>query len=685
METATRRTAAQAMSAIPRYAEGGKVVSPWSLRGIVNTIKSATTKSPEDVARDHARADYAARSAAERAAKPAATTLATPPKAITSYSAGTATTERMKAVDAMATGGPVTGPGTGTSDEVPILASNGEYVIRAAAVEEIGTEVLDALNALGDDNETDEPMGEDGDDAEGGNAIEKAEDPDSAMEATEGNYPGEAMEEENRPKYAAGGIINKFGTEVPNSEEQQRQLAAQTSNYVAGAQANAAARPAVQAMAANPVTPQSVANIPTGGTGRGPTPAAPVQPAATSAAPLDAQAQADRATYSGAWNTVKDVNQRAGAVIADVGTLIPRSLAGAYDSAFIRPMRAAGVNADYLSPKLVPAGSDPASMMPFYDKIRAADAMNQPAQPGVTPSATAAPFKPSQNYGTPAPQLAKPSMPQANPSAPNPASGSPDQVMPEGKVDVSMQPNGVKSFSGKDISGQPQYTGSAANTMKSGVMNSVPGMSQSEITKTLTNPDGSQWSSRDNAIMAANIRDGVDPYRGTSQGQANELRALALSPNGTPGKSNAMKMLAMQSDEKRTAGQQQIEKDRNSTLNQGTALDNQAKQQMLAAQTELANAKTPEQEAAAEKKLRALQGKYGKDMPEQYAYAPGGQEFDPVANAVVTRPGVIYNKVTGETKQQPQQAQKQTFEVNKVYTDSKGNRAKWDGKQFVPA
>ena len=560
METATRRTAAQAMSAIPRYAEGGKVVSPWSLKGIANTIKSATTKSPEDVARDQARADYAARSAAERAAKPAATTLATPPKAITSYSAGTATTERMKAVDAMATGGPVTGPGTGTSDEIPILASNGEYMIRAAAVEEIGTEVLDAINKLGDDNETDEPM-------------EKAADPDAAMG------------KESLPKYSTGGIINKFGTEVPNSEEQQRQLAAQTSNYVAGAQANAAARQAVQAMAANPVTPQSVANIPTGGTGSGPT------PAAAPAVPVQSEYARDMG--------------KVGKFFTDGAVTALKTLVSA----------------------------------PGYG-------FNKPAAPGATPAQAAPVAAPA-----PAPQLAKPATPQANPSAPNPASGSPDQVMPEGKVDVSMQPNGVKSFSGQNISGQPQYTGSAANTMKSGVMNVVPGMSQSQITKTLTNSDGSQWSSRDNAIMAANIRDGVDPYRGTSQGQANDLRALALSPNGTPGKSNAMKLLAMQSDEKRTTVQQQIERDRNSTVNQGTSLDNQSKQQVLAAQQELANAKTPDEEAAAEKKLRALQGKYGKDLPELYAYAPGGQSIDPVTGQVVTQPGVIFNKSTGEVKQ----------------------------------
>lgn len=45
-----------------------------------------------------------------------------------------------------ATGGRITGPGTGTSDQVPILASNGEYVIRAAAARKLGTPLLDSLN-----------------------------------------------------------------------------------------------------------------------------------------------------------------------------------------------------------------------------------------------------------------------------------------------------------------------------------------------------------------------------------------------------------------------------------------------------------------------------------------------------------------------------------------------------------
>ena len=42
-------------------------------------------------------------------------------------------------------------------------------------------------------------------------------------------------------------------------------------------------------------------------------------------------------------------------------------------------------------------------------------------------------------------------------------------------------------------------------------------MSAERIKQTMTNPDGSAWSAQDNAVMAANLRDGVDPYRGTSR------------------------------------------------------------------------------------------------------------------------------------------------------------------------
>ncbi|MFF3912674.1 phage tail tape measure protein [Streptomyces sp. NPDC001852] len=45
-------------------------------------------------------------------------------------------------------GGAIFGPGTGTSDSIPALISNGEYVIKAAAVQKYGLAMFDRLNAM---------------------------------------------------------------------------------------------------------------------------------------------------------------------------------------------------------------------------------------------------------------------------------------------------------------------------------------------------------------------------------------------------------------------------------------------------------------------------------------------------------------------------------------------------------
>ncbi|GAX57338.1 phage tail tape measure protein [Streptomyces olivochromogenes] len=51
------------------------------------------------------------------------------------------------AIQYMPFGGRVVGPGTGTSDSIPALVSNGEYVIKADAVRKYGTHMFDRLNA----------------------------------------------------------------------------------------------------------------------------------------------------------------------------------------------------------------------------------------------------------------------------------------------------------------------------------------------------------------------------------------------------------------------------------------------------------------------------------------------------------------------------------------------------------
>lgn len=50
-------------------------------------------------------------------------------------------------VQGHATGGYISGPGTATSDDIPAWLSDGEYVLRAAAVRRVGVRALDALNS----------------------------------------------------------------------------------------------------------------------------------------------------------------------------------------------------------------------------------------------------------------------------------------------------------------------------------------------------------------------------------------------------------------------------------------------------------------------------------------------------------------------------------------------------------
>lgn len=504
METATQRTATQAMGAIPRYAAGG----PMRLK---------------------------------KPAKPGAASV-------------------------MADGGAIKGKGTGTSDEVPIMASNGEYMIRAAAVEEIGTEVLDAINKLGDDNEPDEAM--------------------------------ESESKDGKPAMKKGGAVKCMATGGPVVDEQQRAA--------------------------------MVAQIPTGGTGAGPTP----QPNPE----LSASSTELGRNVGNAFNALAPL--AGGTALVNGASRLGSALGAS---------TAVGKLATGVS-----------QAMPYVVPAVAAGSLGvaaSPATPVATPAAPA-----------PIPAAAKPAAPQPRPGAPNPASGSPDEAMPDGKVNVSKQANGVMSFSGKNISGQPQYTGSAANTMQGGAMNTMQAMPQAEINRALTNPDGSRWSANDNAIMAANIRDGVNPYRGTSRGIAeaaqNDLQNLALSPNGTPGKGNAMKLLAMQADDKRSAAQQQIEKDRNAQTAQlatakdgreatASAMDQKAKQQLMDAQQEYLNAgDDPVKQKAAERKLMTLGNKQGKAP----TFHPGSRIKNVDGSETVT-PAYVFDPSTMEAREVGQSGQ----------------------------
>jgi hypothetical protein len=129
--------------------------------------------------------------------------------------------------------------------------------------------------------------------------------------------------------------------------------------------------------------------------------------------PLDAQAAADREAVLRMLQGARRGSEMAGRAIADVATMVPRGLAGAYDTAMVRPMRAAGINAAYVSPKLVPEGVDPSSMTPFTDVARLREAAaGQKAQ-----AATAADNRALLNKADAAMRSAPPEAPVQSPIA----------------------------------------------------------------------------------------------------------------------------------------------------------------------------------------------------------------------------------------------------------------------------
>ena len=95
------------------------------------------------------RAANAARDAANGAAGAAdgAASGARRARAAAQVATGAMTLRAYDAAFGAASGGLITGPGTGTSDSIPTMLSNGEYVVRASSVAKIGIPALEAINA----------------------------------------------------------------------------------------------------------------------------------------------------------------------------------------------------------------------------------------------------------------------------------------------------------------------------------------------------------------------------------------------------------------------------------------------------------------------------------------------------------------------------------------------------------
>jgi TP901 family phage tail tape measure protein len=100
----------------------------------------------------------------------------------------------------MADGGMLSGPGTGTSDSIPIMASNGEYVLRADIVKRIGKKKLDQINR--------------GDFAMGG-LVGSMSVMQSAPGYANGGFVGSMPSMPSAPGMAAGGFVGSSAPSAP--------------------------------------------------------------------------------------------------------------------------------------------------------------------------------------------------------------------------------------------------------------------------------------------------------------------------------------------------------------------------------------------------------------------------------------------------------------------------------------
>ena len=222
--------------------------------GVVGAIKGMFGIKPEDPERARRLAEYQANAAREKeAAKVATAPAPAPASAITDYAAGSAL-KRREAVAGLKDGGPVRGPGTGTSDDVPDNVPEGTYIMPADSTQAIGEKTLGGLGMRGIDVNLSNgefklpPKQVHAIGVQALNQMKDATHTPSTTEAAKGMKPELFFE--------GGGVATE--------EERQKRLQNQTAMYVQGAQAAAAAAPATPA-APVPAAPAPVSKDPLDG------------------------------------------------------------------------------------------------------------------------------------------------------------------------------------------------------------------------------------------------------------------------------------------------------------------------------------------------------------------------------------------------------------------------------------
>lgn len=588
-----------------------------------------------------------------------------------------------------ATGGKIPGKSpSATADNIPIMATAGEYMIKKKAVDKIGVKVLDALNSVADTpapkkaakkkggalrkmaeggylyNEYRAPM----DERAGGASqttrpVAQVAQPSTALATTPQPQP-------YKPNFTMGsqppaGPPPQIGTSVPRPTAVATQP--YTPNFTMGGQSQQP--PPVSGAATDVRAKYNPANgSPEAKAWQASRAAAPTAPTpATPSAPGPMSRVAAAAGRAGRAVTGNRVVQALGKVAA------PAALAATaadtattptsdYETRFglgqstiespgLRMLRDIGVRA-------LGAGSDLGNVMTMG---LAGNLYRDQQQPQLTPS------------DAPAPRPAA--------AAPAPVALAPAAAAPA----VDPAPNNQVVRVGNSYSGAPGISGDITINGQAPRGGFVANAGDGPIARLGMNPSlGMALSDARDAAMARGDYDAVRrSYNGELEGGNDPVKQLMN--NGRPmtaRKAGALAALKQSMLQEASAKAGKAKADQEA---EGLQLDNQGKRQLSKLQNILTAAKTPEARAVAEDNLRAFQGKYEKPIAPVRAFAvPGGQVSDPATGAVTTQPSRVYDPDTKTFIEPGQGTKTSAYTTGQVYKDAKGNQRKWDGSKFVP-
>lgn len=624
--------------------------------GVVGAIKGMFGIKPEDPERARMLAEYKANAEREKqAAKAAAAAPApAPAPAITDYAAGSAL-KRREAAAGLKDGGPVRGPGTGTSDDVPDNVPEGTYIMPADSTQAIGEKTLGGLGMRGIDVNLSNgefklpPKQVHAIGVQTLNQLKDATHTPSSTEAAKGMKPELFFE--------GGGVV----------DEEKKRLQNQTQAYVTGAQAAAAARPAEPvAQAAQPPA----------------APAAAAAPPARAAGPSELY-MADRAQEMGEqW--------KAGNYAGAVGTGLRTAVQGlgmygieAADKALSPVIDASQRMVGGVLGTDTPSGAVKPSIAPPVTPPAPGSAAAKSAPVGTPPSAPAASAStatlPDTGGSLPTPQplgtstaiapgvyqhgrgqysdnasgMGMPAGFTGQPNAQNMAAADALAGRSQQESMNRVAARGMGALAGGPGSG-PVEPGSFTGGF-SGVIGTDPRIAQQERERSaLASALSSPLRGAQNGQLTASQRQGMaglldaerrdaSSNRQADQTAATQQSIAAMREAGDNGRA----FLREDGENTRSTARNQIDARRVSLDERSQAPKQREAERMEALRTRYENAK-PEDRKAIAQQIRELQG--NTVQQDVWAHSPGGQVVDPKTQQLITQPGVIYNRATGETR-----------------------------------